>query len=111
MGEISQQVQALPDDMMALVPFDMGDEANAARIVFMSGVVETLLGRYRKLTHGLTSVGWYRNRDGGNDWLRRNSNHRAIPSPSAGAGFLAAAYRSRGAPWRQMTFDYRKSDP
>ncbi len=80
MGEILQQGQTLPDDMMTFMPFNVSDEANAARIVFMSRVVETLLGRYRKLTHRLTSVGWYRDCAGGSNWLRRNSNHRAIPT-------------------------------
>jgi hypothetical protein len=43
--------------MMALLALDMGDETDAARIVFVPWVVKTLAGRYRVFTHGLTSVG------------------------------------------------------
>ncbi len=45
MVEVFQDLQALLDDRVALAALHMGDEADAAGIVFLFGAVETLGGR------------------------------------------------------------------
>jgi hypothetical protein len=40
--EVLQDLQALLDDRVALVALDMGDETDAAGIVFIGGIVQTL---------------------------------------------------------------------
>jgi hypothetical protein len=42
-GEIFEHLQALADDIVRFVTFDVDDKANPARILFVSRVVEPLL--------------------------------------------------------------------
>jgi hypothetical protein len=44
-GQILENLQALLDDRVALLVLDMGDETDAAGIVFIGGVIETLVLR------------------------------------------------------------------
>src|SRR5690606_33284260 len=41
--EVDQDLQSGLDDLVRLLAFDIGDEAHAARVVFVAGVIETLL--------------------------------------------------------------------
>jgi len=50
--QVFQDLQGLLDDGMALVPLDVGDETDAAGIVFLFGAVETLGGRQAGGTGG-----------------------------------------------------------
>ncbi len=43
MGEVLQDLQALPDDVMGALPLDVNDESDAARVLFLRGIVQTLL--------------------------------------------------------------------
>jgi hypothetical protein len=43
--EVAQDVQRVGDDLMRLLALDVGDEADAAGILFQRGIVETLGGR------------------------------------------------------------------
>jgi hypothetical protein len=45
MGQILENLQALLDYGMALLVLDMGDKANATRIVLIGGVIQTLVLR------------------------------------------------------------------
>ena len=51
MVEVVQDAQALLDDLVALLALDMGDEADAASVVFIGRVVQTL-GRRRRRRDG-----------------------------------------------------------
>jgi len=48
--EILQDLQPLGDDVVALDALQMGDETDAAGVVFELGTVET--GRWRRFGHG-----------------------------------------------------------
>ena len=54
-GQVLQDQQALLDDGVAFLAFDVGDKADAAGIVFVGGVVQTLWLRKAGLVHGFTS--------------------------------------------------------
>ena len=49
MVEIDQKLQALADDAVGFLAFDIGDKAHAAGIMLMPGIVEAL---FRRQTHG-----------------------------------------------------------
>ena len=46
MIKITKDEQPLTDDLVGFAAFNMGDKANAAGVVFVSGVVEALGGDY-----------------------------------------------------------------
>ena len=48
MVEIDQKLQALADDLMGLGALDVGDKADAARVMLVARVVKTL---FRRQTH------------------------------------------------------------
>ena len=45
MAEVVQDLQRLLHNRMRLSTFDVGDKTDAARVVFMGRIVETLFGR------------------------------------------------------------------
>src|SRR5260370_35154199 len=51
MRQIEQDADAVGDDAVALAVLDMGDEADAARIVLVAWVVETLRRSFPRATH------------------------------------------------------------
>ncbi len=51
MRNVAEDFQSSAHDVMAFFPFDMGDEADTAGIVFVAGVIKTLLFRDGVKTH------------------------------------------------------------
>ena len=51
MGQVFENLQALADNSVAFITLDMGDKPDATGIVFIIGVVETLLGWQSTVTH------------------------------------------------------------
>ena len=51
MGQAFEYGQTFPDDLVALAPLDIGDEADAAGIVFVGRVVQPLLLRQSPMIH------------------------------------------------------------
>ena len=56
MGDVLEYLQSLADDVMAFVALDVGDEAHATCVMFVAGVVQTLLVRDGVETHGLPQI-------------------------------------------------------
>jgi hypothetical protein len=54
-SQVFQQLQTLSDDVVAFSALDVGDETDAAGVVFVARVVQTLLGGY-SVAHFFTSV-------------------------------------------------------
>ena len=50
-SQVFQNLQALADNGMTLRTLDMGDEADATGIVFVSGIIQALLLRKSPVTH------------------------------------------------------------
>src|SRR3990170_5236813 len=48
MGEVVQDLQAMLDDLPARTTFEIGDEADAARVVLALRIIESLRGRRRR---------------------------------------------------------------
>ncbi len=44
-GQVDQDLNALDDNVVRLLALDVGDEADAARIMLVAGIVKTLRGR------------------------------------------------------------------
>jgi hypothetical protein len=51
MSQIGQQIQALTDNAMAFLAFDMNDKTNATRIVLIARIIQTLSAWLLNLTH------------------------------------------------------------
>ena len=63
-GEVFENEQRLGDDRVRLLALDVGDEAQAARVVLVRRVVQTLARRrHRESTHGTCCHGEPRRRD------------------------------------------------
>ena len=69
--EVVQDTQALLDDLVALLALDVSDEADAASVVFIGRVVQTLgrrLGRERMLFHGDLPMLWVQRAEESTPW-------------------------------------------
>jgi hypothetical protein len=51
MGDIPQNLKALTDNVMAFISLDVSDEAHATSVMFIGGVIKTLLVGNRVKTH------------------------------------------------------------
>ena len=56
MSQILQDLQPLLDDRMRFATLDMGDEPDAAGVMFVGGIVQPLAGRKGRIVHGITST-------------------------------------------------------
>jgi hypothetical protein len=54
MGKVDQDLQALDDDVVRLLALDVDHEADAACVVLVPGVIQTL--RCRESVHGEVSI-------------------------------------------------------